>query len=418
MGDKDQITKHKLTGGMLLFTASFFLYSLASPGNMPGDSEVRWSVARQIVRNKGLSIEDTLRTRNFAIGVDGKRYAVSGLGQSFCLLPFAGLGLVLEKVTQISSDVSDLLAQFLASVILFPAIGATAVWVFYRLILSLGYNKRASLLAAVVLGFATMHFHYSVNTQEQSQVALLLVLAILLMIKYYRQRRVVYMWLFCVVLGICFLFRPSSLVMVLPIYLVAAGADVFSGQTITKPKIVGKWLVAGFLGVGSFVAVIAWYNYARFGSVFESGYVLSTATSLGGHGLFESSPLPTLAAMLFSPGKSIILYNPVLLLLPMCIYGFYRRHKVVALAITAAIISNFVFHSFFTAWAGDYAWSIRYQVPVLAFLVLPVVVLLFSKPMKSMIKILVILLISISCVIQLASVVYKFDLEFNQNPQS
>ncbi len=46
-----------------------------------------------------------------------------------------------------------------------------------------------------------------------------------------------------------------------------------------------------------------------------------------------------------------------------------------ALAITAAIVSNFVFHSFFTAWAGDYAWSIRYQVPVLPFLILPMVVL-------------------------------------------
>ena len=86
-----------------------------------------------------------------------------------------------------------------------------------------------------------------------------------------------------------------------------------------------------------------------------------------------------------------------------------------ALAITAAIISNFVFHSFFTAWAGDYAWSIRYQVPVLPFLILPMVVLL-GTPVKTMKKILVISLVSISCVIQLASVVYNFNLEFVQNP--
>jgi len=119
--------------------------------------------------------------------------------------------------------------------------------------------------------------------------------------------------------------------------------------------------------------------------------------------------------MLFSPGKSIFLYNPVLLLFPFCIYGFYRRHKVVALAITAAIISNLVFHSFFTAWAGDYAWSIRYQVPVLPFFILPMVVL-FGREVKTMAKILIITLISISCVIQLASVAYNFNLEFIQNP--
>ncbi len=187
MSDKDHITKRKLTGGVLLFTASFFLYSLASPGNLPGDSEVRWSVARQIVRNKGLSIEDTVQTRNFASGVDGKRYSFYGLGQSICMLPFAAVGLAMEKVAGINPQIADLAGQFLASVILFPAIGAMLVWLFYRLVIELGYSKSVSILTASVLGFATMNFHYSVNTQEQTQVALLLVLAIFLMVKYHRQ---------------------------------------------------------------------------------------------------------------------------------------------------------------------------------------------------------------------------------------
>jgi hypothetical protein len=408
-------TEHKPTGGILLFSALFFLYSLASPGNLPGDTEIRWSISRQILRSGSFSLEEDFQTRNCAIGVDGKRYAVSGLGQSLCLLPFAGLGLILEKVTLLSSEVSDLLAQFLASVILFPAMGAAAVWVFYRLILSLGYSRRTSLIAAAVPGFATMHFHYSVNTQEQTQITLLLVLALWLMVKYYQQRRFVYVWLFCVVLGVCLLFRPSSVSSVLPIYLIALGGEMFTSEKTMRTGRVSKWPAAGVCGTGSFLVLLGWYNYVRFGSVFESGYGLSTNTSLGGHGLFESSPLPTLAAMLFSPGKSIFLYNPVLLLFPFCIYGFYRRHKVVALAVTAAIVSNLVFHSFFTAWAGDYAWSVRYQVPVLPFLVLPTVVL-FGRPLKTMAKILIILLISISCVIQLASVAYNYNLEFIQNP--
>lgn len=399
----------------MLFTTLFFLYSLASPGNLPGDTEIRWSVSRQILRSGTFSLEEDFQTRNCAIGVDGKRYAVSGLGQSLCLLPFAGLGFILEKVTPLSADVSDLLAQFLASVILFPAMGAAAVWVFYHLMLSLGYNRRISLIAAAVLGFATMHFHYSVNTQEQTQITLLLVLAIWIMVKYYQQQRFVYVWLFCVVLGLCLLFRPSSVSAVLPIYLIALGGEVFTSERTLRARRVGKWLAAGVCGAGSFLVLLGWYNYVRFGGVFESGYGLSTTTSLGGHGLFESSPLPTLTAMLFSPGKSIFLYNPVLLLFPFCIYGFYRRHKAVALTITAAIISNLVFHSFFTAWAGDYAWSIRYQVPVLPFFILPMVVL-FGRPVKATAKILIITLISISCVIQLASVAYNFNLEFIQNP--
>jgi hypothetical protein len=87
----------------------------------------------------------------------------------------------------------------------------------------------------------------------------------------------------------------------------------------------------------------------------------------------------------------------------------------VGLAAFFAVVSSFIFHSFHTTWAGDYAWSIRYEVPVLAFLILPLAQL-FSRTMKSMVKILAILLVLISCAIQLTSVVYKFDLEFFQNP--
>jgi hypothetical protein len=409
------MTGYKLTGGVLLFAASFFLYSFASPGNLPGDTEVRWSVARQIVRARGVSLEESLQTNNYAIGAGGKRYSFYGLGQSICLLPFAAIGLAIEKAGGVDAKVADLTGQFLASVILFAAIGASLVWLFYKLVISLGYNGKTAILLSAVFAFATMNFHYSVNTQEQTQVALLLVLAIFLMVRYYQEHRFVYAWLFCVALGMCLIFRMTSAVMIFPVYLIAVVNEVFRSGRKDILKIIAKWFLAGALGTGGFIIACGWYNYIRFGNVFESGYGLVADTFLGGHKLFESPPLPTLAAMLFSPGKSIFLYNPVLLLLPLCVYGFYHRHKVVALTVFSAILSDFAFHSFFTAWAGDYAWSIRYQVPLLAFLVLPLVVL-FSKPLKTLAKIFIVSLILVSCVIQVASVVYNFNLEFVQNP--
>jgi hypothetical protein len=400
---------------MLLFTASFLLYSLASPGNIPGDSEIRWSVARQIIRNKGPSIEDTVQTPAYAIGVDGKRYSFYGLGQSICMLPFAAMGLAMEKVAGINPQIADLAGQFLASVILFPAIGAMLVWLFYRLVIELGYSKSVSILTASVLGFATMNFHYSVNTQEQTQVALLLVLAIFLMVKYHRRYRFVYAWFFCVSLGVCLIFRLASAVMIFFLYSVVVATEVLGSGKKSYSKTVARWFFAGVLGTGGFIVVCGWYNFMRFGSVFESGYPLATATTLGGHRMFEGTPLPTLAGMLFSPGKSIFLYNPVLVLLPFCIWPFYRRHKVVALAVASVVVANFVLYSFATAWAGDYAWSIRKQVPVLPLLVLPLVIL-FNRPLKALAKTVVISVIVVSIMIQLASVVYNFNLEFVQNP--
>ena len=415
MIDRNKASRHRLTSGTLLFISSFLLYSLSSPGNIPSDSEVRWSVSRQMIRSGGVSIEDSLVTRNYAVGVDGRRYSFWGIGQSICMLPFNLLCLLLEKLTPISTKTADLFAQFSASILFFPFVGALAVWLVYRLLILLSYSKRVSIFIAVIFAFATMHFHYSVVTYEQTQVGALLLLAMIFLVKNLRERRFLYAWLLCLSLGLCLLFRLGSMLEILPIYLVAAGEEILGDGEKSRVERVGKWLLAGVCGVGGIIVFLGWYNYIRFGSVLESGYGLCASTALGGHDIFGSRPLPTLAAKLFSPGKSIFLYNPVLLLFPVCIYGFYRRHKVVGLAAFFAVVISFIFHSFHTTWAGDYAWSIRYEVPVLAFLVLPLAQL-FSRPTKSMVRILVMLLVSISCTIQLASVVYKFDLEFFQNP--
>ena len=400
---------------LLLFLASFLLYSLASPGNLPGDTETRWSVARQIARRNRVFIEDSLQTGNYATGTDGKRYAFYGIGQSICMLPFAWLGLVIEKTSMISPETSDLLAQFLVSTVLFPAIGAMGVWIFYRIVLLLGYSQAVAILTSAVFAFATMNLHYSVCAQEPSQIALLLLVMVLLGLKNQQRPRFVYTWLLCVLAGLCLLFRLTTIVMVLPIYLVGAGTEILAAGRGSKLKATGKWICAGIFGTAWFIVFIVWYNYARFGSCFETGYTLVAERALSGRGLFESRPLPTLAAMLFSPGKSILLYNPVLLFGVLSAYGFYRRCKSVTLAISLAIVGNFVLYSFFTAWSGDYAWSIRYQVSVLPFLALPLAEF-FARWLNRTGRIIVISVIAVSCLIQLASVVYNFNLEFVQNP--
>lgn len=404
---------NKANSGLVLFLAAFFLYAAVSPGNLPGDTEVRWSVSRQILRHGTVALEDSVATRNCAVGVDGRRYTFYGLGQSICFLPLAGVGLLLEKFTSVSAETSDLLAQFAASTLLFPALGALLVLAFYRLVLLLGASERTGIVTALVFAFATMTLHYSVVTQEQTQVALCLMLATIFMVKNQGEGRWLFAWLLCVMLGVAIFFRLTAVVVAVPIFLVAMVAEMIAADD-GRWKVFGKWIGAGVLGVGGFIAFWGWYNYARFGSVFETGYALSTETSLGGHALFEGNGLVTLLAMWFSPGKSILLYNPVLLLLPFCGYAFFRKHRTVAIAGTLAIVSNFVFHSLISCWAGDYAWGARFQMAIVPFLVLPLYVL-FERSLGVLSRWLVVGIAASSCVIQLASVVYNFNLEFVQN---
>ena len=399
--------------GWWLFVTAALLYAATSPGNLPGDTEVRWSVARQLWRGQA-ALEEDVQTYNCAVGPDGQRYSFYGLGQSLLMAPFAGAALALTAVG-VEAATADLAGQFVASVVLFPAVGALGVYLLYRLVLALGLRQRTAVLTALAGGLGTMHWHYSVNTQEQTQVAALLLLAVLLMAMNQGTGHFRYRWLLCAALGGALLFRFSAVVAAGPIYVAAAGSEILAAPPHRRGSLTGEWLGALVLGMGPFLGVMGWYNYARFGAVLESGYGRALATALGGHGLFESEPMGTLAAMLLSPGKSILLYNPVLLPAAVGLAGLWLRNRAVVLAIVGAAAGSFLFHSFFTAWAGDYAWGLRYQAPVLALMVLPGA-LLWDRLGRGWLRGTMATVVGLSVVLQLASVVYNFNLEFTQNP--
>jgi hypothetical protein len=405
---------HRAQPGLLLFLAAFFFYCLLSPGNLPGDTEIRWSVSRQFVRTQEFSIEDYVATRYYATGVDGQRYSFWGPGQQVILLPFAYAGLLLEKVGM-SGAQADLAAQFCAAVVLFPFLGALTVRLFFHVVLLLGYATRIALVSALVFGFATMHVHYTVFTHEQSQVALLLLLQLWCMLKVLQTQRSVYAWGLCAAMGLCLFFRLSSAFETFSVFAVALCASVAAAPVGARYAAVKIWIRPFIFGCGPFVAALAWYNAIRFGSVFETGYGIAAVTMFGGIGAFETNPLDSVPGMLFSPGKSIFFYNPVLVLLFFSLYSFFRRHLPVAIAIVSAVVVNILFNSLHTTWAGDYAWSCRYQASVVPLLIIPLVCF-FDRARGVLVRIFVWALMGASLLIQLASVTYSFHLEFVQNP--
>ena len=143
-------------------------------------------------------------------------------------------------------------------------------------------------------------------------------------------------------------------------------------------------LLALLLGLAPFLALMGWYNFARFGNCLETGYGLSASQMAAPTA--GSSFFPALAALFFSPGKSLFLYNPILIAVPFCFFGFVRKHTVLFLALFLAVIANLVYYSMQPNWAGDPAWGARHQAALLPFLVLPLVVGLERLVLAEMVK--------------------------------
>jgi hypothetical protein len=112
-------------------------------------------------------------------------------------------------------------------------------------------------------------------------------------------------------------------------------------------------------------ALTGWYNLVRFGTLFASGY--------GSEAFQFTTPLAEgLFGLLLSPGKSVFLYAPPLLLAFPGGFALWRRgERTTVLVIAALFLSHLLLYARWGQWPGGGVWGPRFLLPVVA----PVMVL-------------------------------------------
>ncbi len=146
-------------------------------------------------------------------------------------------------------------------------------------------------------------------------------------------------------LGVSLLFRPTNLL--------AAPIWVYSLRK-RKPSD----LIAGLLLVAC-LAALAYYNWARFGSATDFGYGSET---------FNGSILVGLAGVLFSPGRSVFLYSPIVVMAVLGGRWMYTSDRPRVLLIMGVASAYIVSVAAWQTWWGGKAWGSRLLTPVLPLL--------------------------------------------------
>lgn len=112
------------------------------------------------------------------------------------------------------------------------------------------------------------------------------------------------------------------------------------------------------------VLLLLWYNLARFGTPFATGYASEAA-------LFTTPLLVGLHGLLLSPGKSVLLYAPPLLLaLPGALLLWRRGARGVVLLALSLFLSHLLLYARWGEWQGGGVWGPRFLLPVVAPLLL------------------------------------------------
>jgi hypothetical protein len=338
-----------------VFVSFLCLYLLTASRSVPfGDSIPMWQAAENLARHGSFAV-DLRWPVNAPVGRGGHYYPVAALLACLVHLPGALLQRGLAAVAPARARDFVVVTSQLGPI----ALGALVPALFFRLLGQLGYDRRQAAWTTLLLGAGTSIWVYArCPYSEILQAACFGAFLGNLLGAGERPTRGAFLrWGLSAALlvnakNVYFACLPGA-VLYVAWRLRSRRRDLLAGLGWA-----GIGLLPGLLALGA-------YNYLRWGSPTSSGYGAVTA------GFWRESVLFGLWGQLLSPGKSVFLYSPPLLL---GLWGMRRlasRRPHVALAIGLSVIPIVLLYARYIFWSGDWGWGPRYLVFALPALLLP-----------------------------------------------
>ena len=361
-----------------LFVMFLMLYLLTASGRIDsGDGGVMYQVTDSMMNGRGFVIssatpaQDLLGPRGERIpretvtgsgpgtfGVDGRFYAAFAPGQSFAAIPFYLLGRLAHMAFPAWSE------KFWtsSSVTLLNAFVTAGVVVLVAAMARLFFDARTAVLLAVLYGLATPAWPYAKSFFSEPLLGGLMLLGGYAAMRARREPGLRWYTLSGAALGGAALVKPVALIVmpVVVVYLLLA----------SRPTI-AKWLAwSGSLTVCLFL--LALYNWARFGNPLTTGY---------GSGVQWDVPLWFGSyGLLFSSGKGLVWFAPIVVPGLIALPAFIQKRPAEGWLMAGVAGVFFAGHATLNFWPGGGCWGPRYILPLVAWLMLPLGVILAHKP--------------------------------------
>ena len=365
----------------IFLTLSVFYVGLTRGRFLSTDEIHTYQVTRSLWENGTAAIQSPEAYR----GRGGRRYAVANSGLSVASLPLYGVGKLVEGFCR-NSGKQNWLNIFAGPLVERPGgdrwsgevgiffvnlfncfVTAALVALFYCFLLQLGTSTRWSLGAAALLALTSFVAPFSTGFFQHSSEALFLLAAFYCL---FRDRQSPdWRWRLSAGVSAALLiqFRFPAVV-ALPGLIFYHGIVLWkrSRRPVGRSSTVASMLrqsapFAAALVVG--FALHALDQYAKFGTIRSVG---NYAT------LRNHNPLLVgLYGFLFSPGESIFLFTPLLVLAPWTLHRLFRRYPMEVVFILVQTGFYLFFYSKFDDWHGLWCFGPRYLVPLVPLLLLP-----------------------------------------------
>jgi hypothetical protein len=365
------------------------------------------------------------------IGAGGHRYIAYDVGQSLLMLPADWLGTQLPKwfSIELSDYLSEILREWMVSFLTFIPINVAVVIACAWLLNLFNFEQQIIQQASIIFLLGTTVFYYAQGGQQNNQILLFAIIGYAAALKYLKNEQNQFAVLSGLTLSAAVLIRTTSIIHALTVFLFLLGCVAYRTQNKRSViRAIGLW-IAGFIPLMTLGRII---DYIRYGSFWVTGQNLSVKQlhtdpiwtglpTLPDNFPFINSPDVGILGVLFSPAKSIFIYDP--LLIPCVVLCFTLWKKLSAemkwYCITGILnLSLFiVLTSRLYFWHGDWGWGARYHVTSIHLLLIPLIGLFVQfylstrQPLKKVFR----FILALAIVVQMASVAMPTGLEVIQS---
>jgi hypothetical protein len=412
-----------------LTAAVWLVYALFSVGNLSPDPFARFEVAENLVRHGSIALSGS---HDLSVEHEGAYYSVFFPGQSITFLPPAALGAWIGDACGADEELVAHAARFAACTFVMTAFAALAVAGHILLVRRLGVRPGLSLLSGLLLACGTPFLLWGCHASEEVTLGALAVWALwaVLEARHVADRiglvsaddaRARCARRFANRLGLAGVLLAGGMIHRSTFLAVVAGAAVLALPLLWEHRALLALAWGRFAGWGiaalAIIAIVPLYNWLRFDDPLDTGYA-AFYEPVGG--VFDNPLLPGLVGHLFSPGKSVFLYAPWLILLPVALLHreVRRRLGLLTWGLLLIFAVHLLIYSKHTYWAGAFGWAVRFHVSLMPLALAPIAVWLDGLHLRRGARAGIGALAAASIAIQIAGIALNNGLEHFQHPEN
>ena len=427
----------RLYAGIGLFLLVLGIYVLTSPGRIDTiDGEARFDVARSLVeRGRPIMTDPMIGPIVSVPGRGGYLYSYYGAPASVFAAPLVWLGLKHALTIE--------LAQFLFS-LTSPIFGAAIAVLSFLFYLELGVSLRSAILWTLVSSFATLLWPLSNSSFDNPQHTFFVLAALYcaflsakrgsralaftggfsagMLIQYQQYFLLLVPCLALATLDWATVSELGITPLISPVWSWSYGsirdrsdAALRRALRCAQDLVRRGWAAPGearsscvrytlFLAAAACgLALALAYNEYRFGSWFNDGKLNNVNFPLFGN------PIIGFLTLLVSPGKSIFLYSPPIILGILGYAELRSRVPALAKAVAATTVVLVLFLSCISFAGGDWCWGPRYLIPLL-----PLAALAFPFAKFKMRREAIVLVVALGLLVQVLALSVENQRFFNE----